>query len=647
MRYLAEFMEKLPEDICMEMARHARIETASRDQVLVRPGDDAAKFYLVLSGNVEKSRSLRHEGRFVDRASAETLKKGDHFGSEAILKRERHAFAYTALGYISLLVIDREPFRKVYGKHIELKKDLIAHFMGSSVAAFSNLSRETLKMLAAMAEEVHLERGAEFETLSNDHVYIISKGQVNLLVPKIQSSSGRAERSKPRTTKARQETMFKVLHLDGEMDDHGKYINLREDQMPIDLQIGDELITVFQGVAYSTFGTDFKYEIANTEENSKVIAQLGPGYHFGGGGFINGEDTLLGDVKAFVKESSICLRFHRDNVESRFPEEVIQLLRNEAAFQLTYYLGRQGLLSKSHVVGHEEASIFDQSMREYIRRLRAEYEAEQARAYLTGRRQKRNLSAFQQKRKDLQQTKAEYMRKANEKHMKRQGDERDNYKNIRYKDSKFPVGYIMKVKSDMEAEHIAAMESSVLTSKGMPVERYWASVGSSTVHPTRMLSVLKAVFVHGLKPLADKIERIERFERKDTLAEDADAPSTEDGSGPSAAAEGQGNAAAHRRLLSEPRLAPLEVRAESATTPGLRGLGHAGTQRPRTSPAGCQPSLREQGIGKGISSVRSGSYLWEKMKGYQQPYIRQCLTFAEIARSQEDERRRRMAELAK
>lgn len=51
-QFLAEFMEKLPEDTCLELCRYIRLETASKDQVLVRVGDEPSKFCLILTGDL-------------------------------------------------------------------------------------------------------------------------------------------------------------------------------------------------------------------------------------------------------------------------------------------------------------------------------------------------------------------------------------------------------------------------------------------------------------------------------------------------------------------------------------------------------------------------------------------------------------------
>lgn len=53
------------------------------------------------------------------------------------------------------------------------------------------------------------------------------------------------------------------------------------------------------------------------------------------------QDPLVADIKALAVADSVCFRISRDALRHRIPEEVVQLLRNETAFQLTYYMGRQ------------------------------------------------------------------------------------------------------------------------------------------------------------------------------------------------------------------------------------------------------------------------------------------------------------------
>lgn len=235
----------------------------------------------------------------------------------------------------------------------------------------------------------------------------------------------------------------------------------------------------------------------------------------------------------------------------------------------------------------------DQAMRQTIYQNRLEYEAEQTRIVMSGRKQK-TLSKFQQQRRDLRATKvggarngtrgrqlvgpfndwgtvrkqilgrgcarergrplcecklmrgaggmerhrlallwqrrdqpiprdkncnvqAEYMRKAKERNQKQKGDSPGVFVNQRYKDADFPVGYILKVMEGMEQQHITDMENSILTATGTPVERYWASSGSSTSHQTKMVPLLKTVFPSGLAPLAQKINRLEAQEERQRL----------------------------------------------------------------------------------------------------------------------------------
>ena len=54
LQFIAEFMDKLPEETCMELARHVRMESANKDQVLARTGDEAHKFSLIVTGDVQQ-----------------------------------------------------------------------------------------------------------------------------------------------------------------------------------------------------------------------------------------------------------------------------------------------------------------------------------------------------------------------------------------------------------------------------------------------------------------------------------------------------------------------------------------------------------------------------------------------------------------
>lgn len=49
-----------------------------------------------------------------------------------------------------------------------------------------------------------------------------------------------------RNSKARRETMLKVLRLDDEQDENGKYVNIPPDNMPLDVEVGEQMITVHQ-----------------------------------------------------------------------------------------------------------------------------------------------------------------------------------------------------------------------------------------------------------------------------------------------------------------------------------------------------------------------------------------------------------------
>eukprot|EP00873_Tetraselmis_striata_P002087 jgi/Tetstr1/422351/TSEL_013192.t1 len=664
-RFLADFMAKLPTEVCTALCHHIFVETISKDQVLARPGDDVAKFTILVTGVVERADSLRAEGRF-NQATCVNLKKGAHFGSDFILKKLKHKHSYCALSSVTVLTIDKEPFRHIYGMYFAERTRLTGNFLHTNVAAFRALGGDTTQMLAEMTEEVKLELGTEFDIYNNESIYILGeKARVNLLIPKLSSLKEKGKASR-KNSKARRETMLKVLRLDDEQDENGKYVNIPPDNMPLDVEVGEQMITVHQ-----------------------VIAQLEQGTYFGGGTFIQGEDPLVADIKALAVADSVCFRISRDALRHRIPEEVVQLLRNETAFQLTYYMGRQGVMPEGHVLGHLQASIFDTRLRNSMAVTRfGGHISDQMRtlnANHGGKGQRKQLSAFQAKRKALMATKAEYMRKANEKLPKKAQEAK--FVNIMHKDAKFPVGSIMKFKSDTEQEHVAAMGASILTPNGTPVERYWNSSGSTTTHQGKILPVLQTVYPAGLQPLAEKVVRMADLERRrwelgispypgaawggeagDSEDEDGEAELRRtidelDSTRPQESSSPKSRSKGRRSPKRPARQDPLAPAFPPSPGSPVERLGSPLPPRPQTSPAQFPASAAGQpqpgaprstppwssvGSATGLAdatahgaagSVRAASYMWDGMKGRRRPHIRQCLTFAEIAKFCGEERR--------
>jgi hypothetical protein len=49
--------------------------------------------------------------------------------------------------------------------------------------------------------------------------------------------------------------------------------------------------------------------------------------------------------------------------------------------------------------------------------------------------------------------------------------------------------------------------------------------------------------------------------------------------------------------------------------------------------------MRLWNAGRGVAGVRAGGMLWDQMQGNKRPFVRQCLTFAEIAKFRDEDRR--------
>ncbi len=49
--------------------------------------------------------------------------------------------------------------------------------------------------------------------------------------------------------------------------------------------------------------------------------------------------------------------------------------------------------------------------------------------------------------------------------------------------------------------------------------------------------------------------------------------------------------------------------------------------------------MRRRSAGRGVAGVRASGMLWDQMQGNKRPFVRQCLTFAEIAKFRDEDRR--------
>lgn len=114
---LAPLFSGLPENDLLDLLRDAAIETRQDGEELLRQGETARHFYVVLDGHVELS---------VDRSIVEVVQKPAVIG-EAVMFGEGSQMAARVLGRARLLAIPADSFRQ----RLESRFDLMLLMLGS------------------------------------------------------------------------------------------------------------------------------------------------------------------------------------------------------------------------------------------------------------------------------------------------------------------------------------------------------------------------------------------------------------------------------------------------------------------------------------------------------------------------------------
>ncbi len=135
------FLEGLPHQAVVELARHARPVTFGRDEIILRTGDPSTSFYLLVSGTacIEVSRP-------VYTVCIQTLGPGEAFGWSAVLGEPFTVFQVKA----------REPVQA-----IELPATVVTALCEADTQVAATFYRKLAELLARRVKALEL-RLAEF-----------------------------------------------------------------------------------------------------------------------------------------------------------------------------------------------------------------------------------------------------------------------------------------------------------------------------------------------------------------------------------------------------------------------------------------------------------------------------------------------------
>mmetsp|Transcript_131755 Transcript_131755/g.421716 ORF Transcript_131755/g.421716 Transcript_131755/m.421716 type:complete len:768 (+) Transcript_131755:48-2351(+) len=106
LRFLAQvqLFKRLPADLHPTLASLSRKVDFDSDQVVIKQGDEGNEFFVIMSGTA----SVNIDGKVVA-----TLKAGDYFGENALLRDEPRTATITAASPVSALRITREQFQRL------------------------------------------------------------------------------------------------------------------------------------------------------------------------------------------------------------------------------------------------------------------------------------------------------------------------------------------------------------------------------------------------------------------------------------------------------------------------------------------------------------------------------------------------------
>src|SRR5215217_5773066 len=152
----------MPPDVRTLVVASLEAVTYAFGQVVVREGDDADAFYVIVSGS---ARALK-QADDGDEVPLDVLRKGDSFGFVELIEETPRVATIRASEELQALRLDRAVFRALLRSNPEIRRWFelpvrmhhLRHFL-STDSAFAGLSTQSLSLLLDGLEEVHVPQG--------------------------------------------------------------------------------------------------------------------------------------------------------------------------------------------------------------------------------------------------------------------------------------------------------------------------------------------------------------------------------------------------------------------------------------------------------------------------------------------------------
>lgn len=119
LRMIPEFPDIDPQ-LLQELVKKARLRIFSKDEVIIREGDEADSFYLIRDGYVRVAKNMAGGAQ----RTVAYLKDGAYFGESALIHSERRNATIVAMGKVEVIQLMKEDFFKLLNRN----EKFIDHF---------------------------------------------------------------------------------------------------------------------------------------------------------------------------------------------------------------------------------------------------------------------------------------------------------------------------------------------------------------------------------------------------------------------------------------------------------------------------------------------------------------------------------------
>jgi CRP-like cAMP-binding protein/Fe-S-cluster-containing hydrogenase component 2 len=147
LRTIPGFAELEPQ-VVQEVVKKIRLRIFSKDEVIVREGDDADSFYLIRDGYVRVAKTMAGG----EQRTVAYLKDGSYFGETALLRAERRNASIIAMGKVEVIQVMKQDFFTLVNRDANFADRLLEEDRRRDAAAQSAAPASPLGFVGQVVE---------------------------------------------------------------------------------------------------------------------------------------------------------------------------------------------------------------------------------------------------------------------------------------------------------------------------------------------------------------------------------------------------------------------------------------------------------------------------------------------------------------